>query len=390
MSPDPSSPDARPEAVEPAPTRGQPPAAGRATPAFTPPAGWDRLPSAFGPPPASGRIRSTPEDFEVIEDLGFEPSDDGDYVILRVRKREANTQWVARQIAQVADVPPKHINYAGQKDRYAVTEQSFSILLPGGGDPDWSRLAAEPGIEVLDARRNRRMIRRGGLAGNAFTIVLRELAGPDGSPVDRQAVEARLTALRERGLPNYFGPQRFGHGGGNLPRALAVFEGRLRERDRFKRGMYISAARSWLFNRVLAARVEAGSWDAVLEGDAMMLEGSRSFFKATEVDAEIRRRTAEMDIHPTGPLWGRGAPLVSGEALALETAALAGCEAWQRGLESVGTKQERRALRLPVRDLSWDWPDATALRLAFSLAPGAYATTVLAELVTLEASPADA
>ncbi len=337
-----------------------------------------QMPRALGPALARGRIRSSPEDFEVIEDLGFEPFGEGDYLFLRIRKREANTNWLARRIAELVGVKVRNINYAGQKDRHAVTEQSFSVHLPGRPDPDLSELEAEPGIEILETARNRRMIRRGALAGNRFRIVARELrAWEDGAELDREAIEERLQRMAERGLPNAFGPQRFGHGGGNLPKALALFEGRLRERDRFKRGMYVSAARSWLFNRVLAARIEADTWDVALPGDAMMLEGTRSFFKAPEINADIERRVAEKDIHPTGPLWGRGEPLVSGGVLDLEREAMAGFERLQEGLEGVGTKQERRALRLPAKGLAWRWVGEDALELSFFLAPGAYATSVL-------------
>lgn len=377
-------------------------------PMLLPPEGWDQLEPAFGPTLAAGRIRCQPEDFRVIEELGFEASGDGDYIFLHIRKREANTQWVARLIARATNLPMKRINYAGQKDRYAITEQTFSVHRPGKREVDWSLLENEPGIEILSIARNRRMIRRGGLSGNRFRIVVRELGGMDASAeaaaappsegdsetsvagpstltsAERAAIEARLTTIRERGVPNYFGPQRFGHAGGNLPRALGIFDGTFRERDRFKRGMYVSAARSLLFNQLLCERVRLNCWDRALAGDAMMLEGSRSFFKTDALDPEITRRVAEFDIHPTGPLWGLGEPLVSAEALEIESAVLAPMEVWRRGLESVGTKQERRALRLPVRDLTWEWLEDGALAMDFGLAPGAYATTVLGAVVAVE------
>lgn len=370
------------------------------------------LPYAEGRPVARGRIRVQPEDFEVVEILGFEPDGQGEHAFLRLRKRGANTEWVARRLAAFAGVRPRDVGYAGLKDRLAVTEQWFSVCLPGRSDPDWSALG-EPGIEVLEAVRNGRKLRRGALVGNRFRLEIRDLAegGPpdravfgEGSSLDRPgtssddrvmravadraALEGRLRRVAERGVPNYFGPQRFGIRGGNLAKAQAVFQDRRRERDRHKRGLYYSAVRSALFNRVLAARVEAGLWDRGLAGDAMMLEGSRSFFVAEELDATIRARLAALDIHPSGPLWGRGAPATRGEARAFEEAVLAPCAAWCAGLEAEGLDQGRRSLRLRVADLAWDWPAPDRLVLRFRLPPGAYATTLLREVLLAEEATA--
>lgn len=347
------------------------------------------LPHAGGRPVARGRIRVQPEDFEVAEVLGFEPDGQGEHAFLRVRKRGANTEWVARRLAAFAGVRPRDVGYAGLKDRLAVTEQWFSVCLPGRPDPDWSALG-EPGIEVLEARRNGRKLRRGALAGNRFRLEIRDLAegAPDDRvmdpPVDRAALEERLRRVAERGVPNYFGPQRFGIRGGNLAKAQAVFLDRRRERDRHKRGLYYSAVRAVLFNRVLAARVEAGLWDSGLAGDAMMLEGSRSFFVAQEVDATILARLAALDIHPSGPLWGRGVLASAGEARAFEETILAPFAAWRAGLEAEGLDQGRRSLRLRVADLAWDWPAPERLVLRFRLPPGAYATTLLREILLAE------
>ena len=328
----------------------------------------------MGPPFASGRIRVAPEDFQVEEELGFEPDGAGEHVFLQVRKRNANTDWLARQLARVADVRPAEVSYAGLKDRNAVTTQWFSVQLPGRDMPDWSGLLSDD-VQLLNAVRNSRKLRRGALRGNRFTIVIRELRG------DAAELAARLMQVASRGVPNYFGAQRFGRDRGNLAKAMALFAGALKVRDRHLRGLYLSAARSHLFNRVLSQRVADDTWNSALPGEAMMLDGSHSVFVADFIDATIAQRVSEFDIHPTGPLWGRGNSLARDQALVQETAVLAPFETFRCGLEHVGLTQERRALRLRVADLAWEFLAADVLQLRFQLPAGSYATSVLREVI---------
>lgn len=332
------------------------------------------LPYAYGAPEAQGVVRRAPEDFQVDEELGFEPAGEGEHVFLLIRKRNENTDWVARQLGRLAGVRPADVGYAGLKDRQAVITQWFSVHLAGRPEPDWSELEGD-NIRLLAVRRHPRKLRKGALRGNRFVLVIRDLQG------DRAGLEERLHRIAREGVPNYFGAQRFGIGGGNLARARGLFSGTLQERDRHKRGLYLSAARSMLFNEVLAQRVCAGTWAQPLAGDALVLEGTHSFFVIEEVDAETRRRCAEMDIHPSGPLWGAGELPTRGEARRLEESVLAPLAFWREGLERFGLKQERRTLRLKVEDLAWEFPNERELRISFRLPAGAYATTVLRELV---------
>ena len=332
---------------------------------------------AHGEPPARGVLRSCPEDFAVDELPLVEPGGEGEHVLLHIRKRDTNTDWLARQLARFAGVRPVDVGYAGLKDRRAVTTQWFSVRLAGRPEPDWNALALA-GVAVLEHGRHHRKLQRGALRGNRFTLTVRSLAG------ERDAIDARLRAIAECGVPNYFGEQRFGRGGANLDEAAAMLvEGR-RVRDRHRRGLYLSAARAWLFNQVLAARVTAGTWDRAVAGDVMMLDGRRSHFRLDEADPSIAARLAQFDIHPSGPLWGAGERPVGVEALAIEDAALAGWEPWCQGLAKAGLKHERRALRLRVADLTWTYPEPDTLRLSFALTAGAYATAVLREIVRRE------
>jgi len=332
------------------------------------------LPFAHGQPTLSGRLRAVPEDFQVREEIPFTLEGAGEHVWLWVRKRGANTDWVARRLAERAGVPPGAVSYAGLKDRHAVTEQWFSVHLPGRAEPDWS---ANPDSEfiVLNAVRHTRKLRRGALSGNAFRITLRDLAG------DPDQLAARLNLVAATGVPNYFGEQRFGHEGGNLEQAEAMLRGELKVRDRHQRGLYLSAARSALFNAVLARRVTDGTWNQPLPGEVLMLAGSHSIFAVDEVDETIRQRVAAFDLHPTGPLWGTGILRSGGPVRALEEAVAATLPVFRDGLAAAGLEQERRALRLAVRDATLEFPEPGVAVLAFRLPAGAYATTVLRELI---------
>ena len=329
--------------------------------------------TAHGGSVLSARLRSTPEDFFVEELPAFEASGAGEHLLLTVEKRGMTTAFAARRIAQWAGVAEPAIGHAGLKDRHAITRQRLSVWLPKKVAPDIAALQSDD-LRVLEHVWHARKLPRGALAGNRFALVLREVAG------EREAIEARLAAIARRGVPNHFGEQRFGRGGGNVQQAVAMFAGRRVKRE--ERSMLLSAARSELFNRVLDARVEAGSWDSGLDGEVWMLDGSRSVFGPEAATPEMQARLDAFDIHPTGPLWGEGVLRSTGAVRALELDALRGDSAdrLRCGLERADLKQERRALRLRPQELAWQWVSDHALELRFALPPGCYATTVLREL----------
>ncbi len=331
------------------------------------------LAHAHGAPVLDARIRTTADDFRVDELAAFDASGVGEHLLLTVEKRGMNSAFAAKRIAQWAGVPESAIGIAGMKDRHAVTVQRFSVWLPKRVAPDIDSLQSDD-LRVLEHAWHARKLPRGALAGNRFALVLRSVVG------DRAAIDARLRAIAARGVPNYFGEQRFGRGGGNVAKALGMFAGRRVKRE--ERSMLLSAARSELFNRVLEARVVAGNWDGALEGEVWMLDGSRSVFGPEPFNESLQIRLADFDIHPSGPLWGEGDLRSMGEAAACELAALEGDTALRlrSGLEQARLSQERRALRMRPGAMTWTWLDQDALELRFELAPGCYATTVLREL----------
>ncbi|MCW5580466.1 MAG: tRNA pseudouridine(13) synthase TruD [Luteimonas sp.] len=346
------------------------------------------LPAAHGAAVLRASFRGVPEDFVVEEIDAFAASGSGEHLLLTVEKRGMNTVFAARRIAQWAGVPESAVGYAGLKDRHALTQQRFSVQLPGREAPALEALAFEDratgeALRVLHAARHSRKLPRGALAGNRFRLTLREVRG------DRDAINARLRTIAARGVPNYFGEQRFGHGGGNVARALSMFAGRRVRRE--ERTLLLSAARSELFNRVLARRVRGDSWDLGLDGEVWILDGSRSVFGPEPWSDLLAARLAAFDIHPSAPMWGAGEPRSRGDALALESAALGGDDAQRlcRGLEAAGLKQERRATRLRPEGLDWRWSGEDVLTLQFELQPGAYATSVLAALGPVADAVAD-
>lgn len=328
---------------------------------------------AYGRPTATGLLKQQAKDFCVDEMLGFEPSGEGQHRLLHIEKSNTNTDWVAKQLARYVDIKLRDVSYAGLKDRNAITTQWFSIDLAGKPEPDWSAFNCDD-YQVLASFAHNKKLRRGSLKANRFRITIKDLQ------TEREDLEQRLLLIQQHGVPNYFGTQRFGHGGNNLLQAWMMLKGEKKIRDRNQRSIYLSAARSLIFNQVLSARVADGSWMKLLAGEAAVLAGSSSYFVVDADDASIPGRLKEWDIHPSGPLWGRGSLTSREEARATEESVCQGFSDWLVLLEQAGLKQERRALRLHVSNLSWQWLDERVLHLQFELPAGSYATSVIREL----------
>jgi tRNA pseudouridine13 synthase len=331
---------------------------------------------AYGGPLGSAVMRGEPEDFRVSELPSFTPSGDGEHLLARVRKRALTTEAAAGMLARALGVRRSMVSFAGMKDKWALTEQWFSIHLPGS-DAKLPLGEIAPNCWVLEVTRNSRKLRRGALAGNRFQLRLRELDAP------AARLSARLAMISRFGVPNYFGEQRFGRDGDNVELALAYFAGRYRPRDGHVRGILLSAARSWLFNQTLAARLESGSWGRLCAGDLAILDGRGSLFPVPEVTDELQRRCAALEIHPSGPLAGIGGLAPQGSPGALESDVLAWAPELVAGLERSRVEAARRALRLRVADLHWSFPQPGEMVLGFSLPAGAYATAVVRELVSV-------
>lgn len=315
-----------------------------------------------------------PEDFVVEERLDFEPEGEGEHLWLWVEKRDLTTLELVRRLARACDVTPRDIGFSGMKDRTAVTRQWLSVHLPGREAPEVmaERLVGTP-VRLLKQRRHPRKLKRGVHRANRFRL---RISGP---VAQHPGLEARWQWLCEHGVPNYFGPQRFGPQGRNLERARATLARGWRKRDD-REGLMLSTARSYLFNELLAARLADGSWTTPLHGDVLMLDGSASIFSVEQPDPALMARAAHLDLHPTGVLWGIGASSARDEAGAYEARLGERHAELCAGLERAGVRLARRALRIRLTDASLQC-DAEGCELSFELPRGAFATSVLRELM---------
>jgi tRNA pseudouridine13 synthase len=331
---------------------------------------WQR---ASGPSLVTATIRSQPADFFVEENLGFAFSGDGEHVYVLVEKTGQNTTLIAERLARFASVRPQSVGYAGLKDRNAVTRQWFSIQLPKVDPADWQKLESAD-MKVLEVSLHNKKLRKGALKQNHFKLLLRDV---EGLAAD---IDERLNWIRHHGVPNYFGPQRFGRQGDNVDQAVAWLEGHKKPPGRHLKGLYLSSMRSYLFNEILSSRVEAQFWNKGIGGDILMLNDTNSCFLANEITDDLCRRLQQQDIHPAATLYGVGGLSSTGEARQLELHTLSSFPQLTAGLQDMRIKKAWRSMRLLVNNLEWSWIEKTQLLLSFSLPPGSYATSVLAEL----------
>jgi tRNA pseudouridine13 synthase len=324
-------------------------------------------------PAGSALIRCRPEDFQVSEQLGFELSGEGEHCFLYLQKRQLNTMELLQRLSTLTGVAPRDIGFSGLKDRNAQTRQWFSVPVAGDAEPEWRALESGGDVQVLEVGRHSRKLKRGVHRANRFTLVLREVTG------EPAVLEQRLQLLRDVGVPNYFGEQRFGRSGSTITQARRWMGGG-RRISRDKRSLYFSALRAYVFNTALASRVENTDWNVVIPGDVCLLHGTRSLFTCEEVSDVIRARASSGDIHPGLPLWGRrhaAATRFSPPELNCPDECRDICDF----LETSGLDLAWRAARLLPDDFCWQFCDDGALQLEFSLGAGAYATALLAEFV---------
>lgn len=332
-------------------------------------------PRAHGEACGQAVLKAVAEDFQVDEVLDIPLSGEGEHLWLWVEKRGLNTEEAARRLVRAAGVSQRMISYAGLKDRQALTRQWFSLHLPGKADPDLAA-AQDDSLRILRMTRHQRKLQRGAHSANGFRLRLTQLNA------DRAALEERLQRIAREGVPNYFGTQRFGHDGGNVFDARSCAERGILPEQRNLRSRMLSAGRSFLFNQVLARRVADGSWNRAQVGDLLAFTDSRSFFPAGEAEC-ADPRLAELDLHPSGPLWGKGASPAAGLVGELENA-IGGSElALCQWLGDADLVHERRILRLPIQGLAWHYPGPDILQLEFVLPAGCFATVVVRELVDL-------
>lgn len=328
-----------------------------------------------GKPNCKGSLKSQPEDFMVSEKLGYSPCGEGEHIYLWIRKSGLNTAFVAEQLAKFTGLPLRAISYAGRKDKFAVTEQWFGVHKPGKQEYDWQNFSLS-GAEVLSSKRHNKKLRTGVLKGNSFKLVVRDISQP-------QDLAERLSLISKFGVPNYFGEQRFGNShhfpqGGNLALAQKMIEGETIN-NRNKRSMAISALRAWLFNEFVHHRIQRFQ-QQVCKGDVLQLAGSKSFFNVEEIDDTINQRIASRDVLISSPMWGEGELDSQSEAGLFEREISNLYPDQTRTLADLGLKQERRASFLFPDHIDWQLEN-DIFTVSFDLPAGAYATSVMRELI---------
>ena len=333
---------------------------------------FQTLAHAYGKPTTNGHLKAQNSDFKVDEIMPVQTSGEGEHLWLKIEKDGSNTDWVAQQLARHAGLKSMAVSYAGMKDRHAVTTQWFSLHLPGMEDPDFSDLISDE-FKILEQHRHDRKLKRGALSGNKFQLRITQLTG------DVAELENKLQQIKQSGVPNYYGEQRFGRDMGNLLKAEKMFKGELKKLKKQHRGLYLSSARSWIFNQLLSQRIQQHTWLEPIQGDVFMLNGKSACF-AEDVSEEINERLRNAEINLTGCLWGEGESMATADAFALEKSIADEFKPLAEGLESARLNQERRALRLMPNNLNWEIND-DVLELEFDLPSGAFATMVLRECV---------
>ena len=325
------------------------------------------------PPKQTALLKAECADFVVKEQLGYDMSGDGEFVAVKVRKTDCNTLFVGEQLAKFAGISARNMSYAGLKDRKAVTEQWFSLQMPGQPPPDFSQFSLE-GVEILDITRHQRKIRIGSLQGNHFEILLRNAEETD-------ELKVRLDFLAKNGFPNYFTEQRFGRDGNNLTQALRWANGEIKVKDRNKRSFYLSAARSEIFNLILSKRMELDLAQQILVGDVLQLNGSHSWFVVDESEdlALLQQRLAQQDVLLTAPLIGEEEK----SAVDFEHEIFAQHQALFALMRQERMKAARRPILMQPQQFQWQF-EPNGLRLQFALPAGSYATALIRELVNVE------
>ncbi len=326
-----------------------------------------------GKPTAKGKIKAKPEHFKVIENLGYDLAGSGEHLMVSIRKTGENTSFVANELAKACGVKSKDVSWAGLKDRHAVTEQWLSVHLPAGGFPNLALFQKEhPSIEILSMTRHNKKLRPGDLAGNHFEVTLSEVT-------DVEEVLKRLAVVAQQGVPNYFGNQRFGKDGNNLSEARRWGRDNVRTRNQNQRSLYLSTARSWIFNQIVSGRIEEGCFDHFVDGDIALVNGQQTSVSSEQL-AEFNQLLGQDKVQISAALAGDNTLPTQSEALSIEQKYIDSEEDLMKLIRGNRMRHDRRAIALKAQDLSWE-VEGDSITLKFSLDAGSFATSIVRELI---------
>jgi tRNA pseudouridine13 synthase len=322
-------------------------------------------------PGIGGLIKERPEDFMVEEVPLYEFSGEGGFVFLLLEKTDLSNLDLVNLMRKHLDLKDHEVGVAGWKDKRAITRQWISIPREKARKDRLVSLGSE-GIKVLQEQVHSNKLRTGHLLGNRFSILIQQTH----SDAEARA-EAIIQRLQTHGLPNFYGPQRFGTGGANLEKGLALLLGQYRVRSVRKRKLLMSAYSSLLFNLTLKERMEQDLFAKLLHGDIAKKHDTGGIFLVSDPEKE-QPRADRLEISGTGPIWGKKMKRAKEAAGALEEKILS----TQGLVPDVFHKQpgSRRSLRVVLRDVTLQ-QEPDGLRLAFFLPKGSYATVLLDEIM---------
>jgi tRNA pseudouridine13 synthase len=339
-----------------------------------------RLAFPYGTALISGRLKSQASDFKVAEDLGFEPAGEGEHLFLLIEKSMMTTHELIERVGDDFSIKPRDIGYCGLKDKRAVTQQWLSLYLPG--QMNSLKLPDISAYRLLDHKWHNKKLRPGTHRSNYFEVILRDVASLPESTLQQ------LDMIRDQGMANYFGEQRFGQQGDNVEQALRAFNNTRRSRklSRSKQSIYLSALRSFLFNQVLSKRIRQGIWDKPVAGDVFMLRGNQSIFYEPTNDKLLERYNRQ-DISSTISLYGSGNRLLRAQAQEIEDSVLVEFETIAHCLLQQKAKLQMRSTRVAVTDLKLAFDENEATLLVEARLPrGSYFTTLLDHFINTRRS----
>ena len=331
----------------------------------------------YGAPEISGVIKSEVADFKVDETLGFEPSGEGEHLFLQIEKTGLSTHELIDQVAIDFNIKPRDVGYSGLKDKHAVTRQWLSLHL--AGQMQSMKIPESSAYKILSQGWHTRKLKPGSHRSNCFEVLIREVDSFDGT------AQQQLDLIREKGMANYFGQQRFGRSDDNVSRALQVFANarKTRKLSRTRKGIYLSALRSELFNQILSARIKNDIWNKPAEGDVFMLSGSQSIFQEAITD-EILERFSQFDISSTASLFGEGENRLKLQALQIEQTVFEENVEICDCLLRLKARLHRRPIRIQVKNLEVDYQSADKLiNIKAELPRGSYFTSLLNHFVDI-------
>lgn len=320
-----------------------------------------------GQPSASAKLKVQPEHFIVREKLGFEFAGEGEHLMLLVRKRGENTKFVANELAKTCGIQSKNVGWSGLKDRHAVTEQWLSFHMPKHEEVDFTTFLKQyPHIQILDSTRHNKKLRPGDHQSNEFVVTLTEVDNVD-------AVAEKLERVARHGVPNYFGEQRFGRNGNNLEEARRWGRENVRTRNQNKRSMYLSAARSWIFNQIVSKRIVNGGLEVAIEGDLVMVNDELVLINEDNIGL-----TSDYKI--TAALAGDNDLPTHSAAKKLEQSVVDSEPDLMALIRGNRMRHDRRAVKLYPHNLKWELKESEVI-VSFELSSGSFATSVIRELI---------